>query len=75
MKKNEIKELMNKGLMRRVKLGEFELTQKGQEEFGELPKPQEKGTATKDNLQKMLLDAGFNTKLEWEDETADRERD
>lgn len=55
------------------------LTLKGQRMFiGDpnwLPKPQEKGTATKDNLQKMLLDAGFSTKLEWEDDSSNRETD
>lgn len=75
MKESEIKELMGKGLMRRVKSGEYELTQTGQQEFGELPVPSEKGTATKENLQKMLLDAGFSGTLQWENETADRERD
>jgi hypothetical protein len=59
------------GLMKKLSTGEYVLTIKGQRIYSGKPdwKPEEireKGTATKDNLQKMLLDAGFTSKLIWE---------
>lgn len=70
----DFESMVNFGLMRKLESGEYVLTLKGQRVYSGkhnwLPTPQPKQKTTRADLDNWL-----GVKLQWENETTDRERD